>query len=66
LLNAPDLQKKIDSAASRSDATRNATQDSLLVESERDMVRAKPEMTYDYKLSQVVGILLGSPEFQRR
>jgi uncharacterized protein (DUF1800 family) len=66
LLNAPDLQKKIDSAASRSDATPNATQDSLLVESERDMVRAKPEMTYDYKLSQVVGILLGSPEFQRR
>jgi uncharacterized protein (DUF1800 family) len=66
LLNTPDLQKKIDSAASRSDATRNTMQDSLLVDSEKDMVRAKPEMTYDYKLSQVVGILLGSPEFQRR
>jgi hypothetical protein len=66
LLNTPDLQKKIDSAASRSDATRNTTQDSLLVDAEKDMLRAKPKMTYDYRLSQVVGILLGSPEFQRR
>lgn len=66
LLNAPDLQKKIDSAASRPEVKNNVMQDSLLIDSEKEMVREKPQTTYDYKLSQVVGILLGSPEFQRR
>lgn len=66
LLNAPDLQKKIDSAASRTNARRTSIQDSLLVDHEGEMLHEKPEANYEYKLSQVVGILLGSPEFQRR
>jgi uncharacterized protein (DUF1800 family) len=66
LLNTPDLQKKIDSAASRPDATSKVMQDSLLADDEKAIAKAKPQVTYDYKLSQVVGILLGSPEFQRR
>jgi uncharacterized protein (DUF1800 family) len=66
LLNAPELQKKIDSAASRLAVNSVAVKDSLLIDPDAEAGSMIVEKTYDYKLSQVVGILLGSPEFQRR
>lgn len=63
LLSAPDLQQRIDSAANKNTAI---GKDSLIVELDATIKHNKPEAAYAYKLSQVVGILLGSPEFQRR
>ncbi|MEO7990798.1 MAG: hypothetical protein ABI663_14715, partial [Chryseolinea sp.] len=69
LLNDPELQKKIDQAASESatDPKRTAL-DSLSneVEEANNKKAMYLKMEETYQLSQVVGILIGSPEFQRR
>ena len=67
LLNDPELRKKVDQAASNT-TTAIAALDSLNEESdekENKKTTAK-EIKDTYRLSQVVGILIGSPEFQRR
>jgi uncharacterized protein (DUF1800 family) len=65
LLNTPDLQQKVNKAAGK------AAQPTLATDSLHDeMLSVQPmeneRKSNPYKLSQVVGILLGSPEFQRR
>jgi uncharacterized protein (DUF1800 family) len=65
LLNAPDLQQKVDEAAGKA-AQSTAATDSLHEEITSDQPLAKSDQTDVYRLSQIVGILLGSPEFQRR
>ncbi len=69
LLNDPELQKKIDQATLESAMdTKPMTQDSLMdeVEEARNTRDMNKKMKDTYQLSQVVGILIGSPEFQRR
>ena len=65
LLNAPDLQQKVDEAAGKATRPAAAT-DSLHEELAFDQPMIKSDKTDIYRLSQIVGILLGSPEFQRR
>lgn len=63
LLNDPALQEKIDSAAHGTAATRRMADDDP---EEDETVPANNAAPKRYKLSQVAGIILGSPEFQRR
>lgn len=65
LLNAPDLQQKVSEAAGKAIQPVAAT-DSLHEEIAADQPLAKSSGSDIYRLSQIVGILLGSPEFQRR
>jgi len=66
LLNAPDLQQKVNDAAGKAVQSVAAT-DSLHEEIASDQpIAAKSDTDDVYRLSQIVGILLGSPEFQRR
>lgn len=65
LLNAPDLQQKVDEAAGKAMQPFVAT-DSLHDEIPVNQPLTSTNKTNQYRLSQVVGILLGSPEFQRR
>lgn len=65
LLNAPDLQQKVDEAAGK------AAQPTVATDSLHDEILSQQPITNagknnQYRLSQVIGILLGSPEFQRR
>jgi uncharacterized protein (DUF1800 family) len=76
LLNDPDLQKKVSRAASDVDMTRKEemeeTEEMDLIGpvASNDVVDRNPPLDNSkiskYKLSQVVGIIVGSPEFQRR
>ncbi len=69
LLNDPELQMKIDNAAAGTGMQSKMTAaDSLNEETEntKNNEVMKKEMQDTYRLSQVVGILIGSPEFQRR
>jgi hypothetical protein len=64
LLNDPALQQKIDSAAHDGSAvSRRGTDDYA---DENETVLADSAVPKRYTLSQVAGIILGSPEFQRR
>jgi uncharacterized protein (DUF1800 family) len=79
LLNDPDLQKKVDDAAKNTDKTQvsreevgqsdeNMLGDSIMA-SGNDIPEAytsTKKQEGKYRLSQVIGIILGSPEFQRR
>lgn len=65
LLNAPDLQQKVDEAAGKATPSTAAT-DSLHEEVASDQPTAPLREPDIYRLSQIVGILVGSPEFQRR
>ncbi len=72
LLNDPKLQQKIDDAANKTSATKmndgQMAKDSLN-DTEQTKIPTKmvnTEVKDKYRLSQVVGILVGSPEFQRR
>jgi uncharacterized protein (DUF1800 family) len=65
LLNAPDLQQKVDEAAGTTTRHPVAT-DSLHEEIALGQPMIKSKESDLYRLSQIVGILLGSPEFQRR
>jgi uncharacterized protein (DUF1800 family) len=62
LLNDPALQEKIDSAAHGSIVARRGMDDA----DEDEPILADSAAPKRYKLSQVAGIILGSPEFQRR
>jgi len=65
LLNDPELQQKVDKAAGN--AIKEITpSDSLNEEEAMTEKTSAKEMKETYHLSQVVGILIGSPEFQRR
>ena len=76
LLNDPDLQKKVNKAASDADeiqkeAVEMEDEEDVMLFAEKDKseersVTFQDSKTDKYKLSQVVGIIIGSPEFQRR
>jgi hypothetical protein len=61
LLNEPDLDKKVKKAAEEQDTSTDKTNNKIIstVETKRPAVR-------EYNLHQIIGIVLGSPEFQRR
>jgi hypothetical protein len=61
LMNEPDLDKKVKKAAEAQDTTRIKADDEIMSTevTERSTVG-------EYNLYQVIGIILGSPEFQRR
>lgn len=74
LLNDPELEKKIDKAAdqtppstsnNRMDTSAVAKENQLLADAD-ESVKHKTKMDDKYQLSQVIGIIIGSPEFQRR
>jgi uncharacterized protein (DUF1800 family) len=61
LLNEPELDKKVKEAADKQDTTgRNAENEMMSTQITEKAV------TRQYNLYQVIGIILGSPEFQRR
>jgi len=66
LLNDPNLQQKVNEAAGHASPT--MSKDSLTDTEEIKMPNkiVNTEVKDKYRLSQVVGILIGSPEFQRR
>jgi hypothetical protein len=61
LLNEPDLDKKVKEAAHEQDTTGSTTSNEMITTqvTENSAIR-------EYNLFQVIGIILGSPEFQRR
>jgi uncharacterized protein (DUF1800 family) len=70
MLNDPDLLKKVETAASQ-----NSPKQSMTSEEDDDLMdvrkaikndSAKQAMAGDSMLAQVVGLILGSPEFQRK
>ena len=70
MLNDPDLLKKVETAASQ-----NSPKQSMTSEEDDDLMdarksnkneTAKQAMAGDSMLAQVVGLILGSPEFQRK
>jgi len=67
LLTTPDLPQKVNNAAAR-----NRADDAMMMErgdslaEDVNSMRASAQAGGDYRLAQVLGILLGSPEFQRR
>ncbi len=72
LLNDPDLEKKIDKAAestvpssvmNKNDTSAAARENRLLADA---YLKDKKTVADKYQLSQVIGIIIGSPEFQRR
>jgi len=77
LLNDPNLQKKVNQAADNTTIEKQAEMkgQSRNME-EMDLTQVKPlnkdslsraiKKSNDYALSQVIGIIIGSPEFQRR
>ncbi|MCD9017204.1 DUF1800 domain-containing protein [Parachryseolinea silvisoli] len=62
LLNDPALHEKIDSAAHGNTVSRSSIEDT----DEDETILADSAAPKRYRLSQVAGIILGSPEFQRR
>jgi uncharacterized protein (DUF1800 family) len=74
LLNDPSLQRKVSKAASSADMTQEKEKnefediDELGIVADNDTVDNVNQNTKIglYKLSQVIGIIIGSPEFQRR
>jgi uncharacterized protein (DUF1800 family) len=74
LLNAPGLSDKINEAADHTDTPKNAQEkpaNEMEVSREENSI-SQENLNSDkmksgsYRLSQVVGIIIGSPEFQRR
>lgn len=71
LLNDPGLQKKVSQAASGADMRRkekpeNMDEPAAVVNSDTVVFSNENSKIGRYRLSQVVGIIIGSPEFQRR
>jgi uncharacterized protein (DUF1800 family) len=83
LLNDPDIEKKVDAAASKSPQAQGAGDADLVPEEEMQSMKEKPAKKTNNKnnfttlqmqvsqgnnsmLAQVVGIIIGSPEFQRK
>ena len=60
LLNEPDLEKKVKKAAAEKDTIESVPDDNIPT----DVTESKA--VHEYNLLQVIGIILGSPEFQRR
>jgi uncharacterized protein (DUF1800 family) len=61
LLNEPDLDKKVKQAAEQQDTTGRKADDEMISTEVTENSAAR-----EYNLHQVIGIVLGSPEFQRR
>lgn len=70
MLNDPDLIKKVETAASQNNKMQDAVnEDDDLVMNEKitdKKVNNSVKMAGDNMLAQVVGLILGSPEFQRK
>lgn len=71
LLNDPQLQQKVESAASKTSMAQKAAMDSMEEDADGRTALAKMKVkpvseTNKYMLPQVVGIIIGSPEFQRK
>jgi uncharacterized protein (DUF1800 family) len=70
MLNDPDLIKKVETAASQNNKMQDAVnEDDDLVINEKitdKKVNNSVKMAGDNMLAQVVGLILGSPEFQRK
>jgi uncharacterized protein (DUF1800 family) len=61
LLNEPELDKKVKKAAEKHDTTRRKPDDEMI-----PTQVTENSLPREYNLYQVIGIVLGSPEFQRR
>jgi len=61
LLNEPDLDKKVKEAAQEQDTT-GSTVNNQMTSTEV----AENSAVREYNLHQIIGVILGSPEFQRR
>jgi uncharacterized protein (DUF1800 family) len=61
LLNEPDLDKKVKEAAEKQDTSGKKSDDEIISTKVTESSTAS-----EYNLHQVIGIVLGSPEFQRR
>lgn len=73
LLNDPNLSKKVNKAAGDTDMTQkeNEEMDDITPLADKENIEETGLALQDskisgYKLSQVIGIIIGSPEFQRR
>ncbi|BAV05713.1 Uncharacterized conserved protein, DUF1800 family [Filimonas lacunae] len=72
LLNDPELQKKVEKAAGKTAAsdstptTSTADKTSILYAMQGNNAHNNTPAMNKYMLAQVVGIIIGSPEFQRR
>jgi hypothetical protein len=69
MLTAPELEKKVERAAAKEAPASLATEDSMTDEADimAPKVIAKPKAQIDNRmLAQVVGVIIGSPEYQRR
>ena len=62
LLNEPDLDKKVKEAAEEQAANENKVNDEVI----STPTVSENSAMHEYNLHQVIGIILGSPEFQRR
>ena len=62
LLNEPDLDKKVKEAAEEQAANENKVNDEVI----STPTVSQNSAVHGYNLHQVIGIILGSPEFQRR
>ena len=73
LLNDPDLQQKVNRAAVKTETddklTRNEREDMGMASEQTvgtDSIKKTARKSGEYALTQVIGIIIGSPEFQRR
>ena len=71
LLNDPELQQKVEAAANKTAQSRQAEMDSMEETAMQQAPVAKMKVipasqTNKYMLPQVAGIIIGSPEFQRK
>jgi len=72
LINDPELQQKVTDAADQTDVKKHE----LITADKNETEEMENELTSDektmvkkhggYSLTQVIGIIIGSPEFQRR
>jgi hypothetical protein len=68
MLNDPDLIKKVETAASQNNKMQDAVNEDLMMNEKitDKKVNNSVKMAGDNMLAQVVGLILGSPEFQRK
>jgi chromatin segregation and condensation protein Rec8/ScpA/Scc1 (kleisin family) len=71
LLNDPDLQQKVEAAAGKTEMAKktemNNMEETTMAEAPVAKMKVIPaSQTSKYMLPQVAGIIIGSPEFQRK
>jgi uncharacterized protein (DUF1800 family) len=70
LIDDPAITTKVNKAARRADMAKYKGSDNdentMTKNQTTDEVQSQPSKLEDYRLSQIVGIIFGSPEFQRR